>query len=246
MDLPTKSAQSESLAQYLSKVETGPRKLVKLEVDFIPQSRKKWDEILIDRTTERELAETAINDCYQYAGLERSRILWTENPLTAMTILANRPDLVDVGTKILNQISSSCNQIINSQISPEFIEVVKAYGNPRAITGTDQKIAFDPLGDFLNRVSIAEVKKNHPQIEPASLPAAMQDYRIAYLSYFDYFYQIGLDIPQIQPLINLAKYCGCCWAFDNITILTPKPTEIEFDQHGELLALVYDGVNILE
>ena len=247
MDLPTKSAQSESLAQYLSKVETGPRKLVKLEVDFIPQSRKKWDEILVDRTTERELAEKAIDDCYQYAGLEQSRILWTENPLTAMTILANRPDLVDVGTKILNQICSSCNQTINSQISPEFIEVVKAYGNPRAqITGEEQKIAFDPLGDFLNRVSITEVKKSHPQIDPTSLPAAMQDYRIAYLSYFDYFHQIGLDIPQVQPLIDLAKYCGCCWAFDNITILTPKPTEIEFDEHDELVALVYDGVNILE
>ncbi len=246
MDLPTKSAESESLAQYLSKVESGPRKLVKLEVDFIPQSRKRWDEILVDRTTDRELAEKAINDCYQYAGLDRSRILWTENPLTAMTILANRPDLVDVGTTILNRISSSCDRIINSQISPEFMEVVKAYGNPRAITGEDQKIAFDPLGDFLNRVSIAEVKKHHPQIDPASLPAAMQDYRIAYLSYFDYFYQIGFDIPQIQPLVDLAKFCGCCWAFDNITILTPKPTAIEFNEHNELVALVYDGVNILD
>jgi hypothetical protein len=247
MDLPTKSAQSESLAQYLSKVETATRKLVKLEVDFIPQSRKKWDEILIDRTTDRELAEKAINDCYRQAGLEQSRILWTENPLTAMTILANRPDLVDVGTKILNQICDSCNQTINTQISPEFIEVVKAYGNPRAqITGEEQKIAFDPLGDFLNQVSLAEVKKNYPQIDPASLPAAMQDYRIAYLSYFDYFHQIGISIPQIKPLIDLAKFCGCCWAFDNITILTPKPTAIEFDEHGELVALVYDGVNILE
>jgi hypothetical protein len=247
MNLPTKSAQSESLAQYLSKVETAPRKLVKLEVDFIPQSRKKWEEILSDRTTDRELAEKAINDCYRQAGLEQSRILWTENPLTAMTILANRPDLVDVGTKILNQICDSCNQTINSQISPEFIEVVKAYGNPRAqITGEEQKIAFDPLGDFLNQVSLAEVKKNYPQIDPASLPAAMQDYRIAYLSYFDYFHQIGISIPQIKPLIDLAKFCGCCWAFDNITILTPKPTAIEFDEHGELVALVYDGVNILE
>ena len=247
MDLPTKSAESESLAQYLSKVETGPRKLVKMEVDFISQNRKKWDEILVNRTTDRELAETAISDCYQYAGLEQSRVLWTENPLTAMTILANRPDLVDVGTNILHQICNSCNQVVNSQISPDFIEVVKAYGNPRAqITGEEQKIAFDPLGDFLNRVSIAELKKNYPQIDSASLPAAMQDYRIAYLSYFDYFHQIGLDIPQIQPLVNLAKSCGCCWAFDNITILTPKPTAIEFDEHNLLVALVYDGVNILD
>jgi hypothetical protein len=246
MDLPTKSAQPESLAQYLSKVETGLRKLVKLEVDFIPQSRVKWDEILADRTTDRERAENAIKECYRYAGLEQSRILWTENPLTAMTILANRPDLVDVGGQILNQICDSCDRTIKSQISPEFIEVVKVYGNPRAqLTGEEKKIAFDPLGDFLNQVSMTEIKKSYPQLDQASLPTAMQDYRIAYLSYFDYFQQIGISLPGITPLIELAKSCGCCWAFENITIITPKPTEIEFNDRGELLALVYDGVNIL-
>ncbi len=247
MDHPTKSAPSESLAQYLSKVPAEPRKLVKSEVDFIPQSRKKWDEILVNRTTDRERAENAINDCYRYVGLEPSRILWTENPLTAMTILANRPDLVDVGEKILNQICESCHQEIDDLISPEFIGVVKAYANPRAqIIGEEQSIVFDPLGDFLNQVSMSEIKKSNPQIDPASLPAAMQDYRIAYLSYFDYFHQIGLNIPQIQPLIDLAMSCGCCWAFENITILTPKPSAIEFTDRGELRALVYDGVNILD
>jgi hypothetical protein len=73
----------------------------------------------------------------------------------------------------------------------------------------------------------------------------MQDYRIAYLSYFDYFHQIGIDIPQIQLLVDLAQSCGCCWAFDKIAILTPKPSAIEFSDRGELLALVYDGINIL-
>jgi hypothetical protein len=73
----------------------------------------------------------------------------------------------------------------------------------------------------------------------------MQDYRIAYLSYFDYFHQIGINIPQIQLLVDLAKSCGCCWAFGKIAILTPKPSTIEFSQRGELRSLVYDGVNIL-
>jgi hypothetical protein len=247
MDLPTKSAQPESLAQYLSKVETGIRKLAKLEVDFIPQNRGKWDQILVDRTTDRDRAENAIKECYRYAGLAESRMLWTENPLTAMTILANRPDLVDVGGQILNQICDSCNYTIKSQISPEFIDVVKAYGNPRAqIVGEEKKIAFDPLGDFLNQVSMAEIKKSYPQLDQTALPTAMQDYRIAYLSYFDYFQQIGIDIPQIKPLIELAQSCGCCWAFENITILTPKPTEINFNDQDELIALVYDGVNILD
>lgn len=245
--MSNKSATTtESLAQYLAKVTTQPRKLVKLEVDFIHQIHKKWEQTLADLTTDRERAEGAINACYLYAGLERSRILWTENPLTAMKILIDRPDLVDVGGKILHQIWDTCNQEIESQIDPAFIDVVKAYANPRAqIIGEQQSIAFDLLGDFLNQVSISEIQRSYPQFDSATRPATMQDYRIAYLSYFDYFHQIGIDIPQIQLLVNLAQSCGCCWAFDKIAILTPKPSKIEFNDRGELLALVYDGINIL-
>jgi hypothetical protein len=245
--MPNKSVKSESLAQYLAKVTTEPRKLVKLEVDFIPQIKQKWERILDDRTTDRERAESAINACYLYAGIDRARILWTENPLTAMKILIDRPDLVDVGGKILRQIWDSCNREIERQIDSAFIDVVKAYANPRAqIIGEQQNIAFDPLGDFLNQVSIAEIRKSYPLLDPATLPATMQDYRIAYLSYFDYFHQIGIEIPQIQLLVDLAQSCGCCWAFDKIAILTPKPSRIEFSDRGELLALVYDGINILD
>jgi hypothetical protein len=222
------------------------RKLVKLEVDFIPQIRKKWENILADRHTDRDLAETAINACYLYAGLAKSRVLWTESPLTAMKTSIDRPDLVDVGSKILHQICDSCDREIERQIEPEFISVVKAYANPRAqILGAQQKMAFDPLGDFLNQVSISEIKKSYPLLDAGALPVAMQDYRVAYLSYFDYFHQIGIDIPQIQLLIDLAKSSGCCWAFDNITILTPKAASIDFNDQGELVSLVYDGVNIL-
>jgi hypothetical protein len=241
------TVKGESLSQYLAKVSMERRKLVKLEIDYIPQNRKKWETILTDRTTDRERAENAINACYLYAGLERARVLWTENPLTAMKILLDRPDLVDVGKKILHQICDSCDREIEQQIAPDFIDVVKAYANPRAqIIGEQHKMAFDLLGDFLNQVSICEIQKSHPQLDPLSLPVTIQDYRIAYLSYFDYFHQIGIDIPQIQLLVDLARSCGYCWAFENITILTPKPSAIEFSDRGELVALVYDGINILE
>ena len=245
--MPVKSPQVESLAQHLSKVLMERRKLTKLEVDFIPQSREKWGKILNDRTTDRDSAENAINACYLYAGLDRARILWTENPLTAMKILIDRPDLVDVGSKILHQICDSCDRQIEREIAPEFINVVKAYANPRArMVGEQQKMAFDLLGDFLNQISIYEIQKSYPQLDPTSLPATIQDYRIAYLSYFDYFYQVGIDIPQIQLLVDLASSCGYCWAFENIAILTPKPSAIEFNDRGELIALVYDGINILD
>ncbi|WP_373542061.1 hypothetical protein [Chamaesiphon sp.] len=242
-----KTKTSESLAKYLAKVSSERRKLVKLEVDLIPQIRTKWEKILTDRTTDRDRAENAINACYLYAGIGRARVLWTENPLIAMKTSIDRPDLINVGDRILQQIWDSCHREIARQIDPDFIQVVKAYANPRAqLTGEGQNIAFDRLGDFLNEVSIAEIKKTYPLLGPSSLPTAMQDYRIAYLSYLDYFHQIGIDIPQIQLLIDLARSCGCCWAFENITILTPKASAIEFNNHGELIALVYDGINILD
>jgi hypothetical protein len=228
-------------------VSTAPRKLVRLEVDFIPQHKTRWEKVLADLTTDRTFAENAIDACYEYAGLEKPHIIWTENPLTAMKLSLERADLVDVGSSILNQIWTSCNAEIERQIAPEFIAVAKAYANPRAqLIGTPQNLAFDPLGDFLNQVSLAEIHKVYPQLDPAKLPVAMQDYRIAYLSYFDYFQQIGIDIPQIQPAIDLAKSCGHCWAFAKIAIVTPKPSLIEFDDRGQLISLVYDGVNILE
>jgi hypothetical protein len=247
MVAPTPAAKSESLSQYLAQVSMKRRKLVKLEIDFIPQSRMKWDKILADRTTDRERAQNAIDACYAYAGLEKAHILWTENPLTAMKILIDRPDLVDIGSEILHRVCDSCATEIESQIEPEFIDVVKAYANPRAqVIGEQQNVAFDLLGDFLNQVSICEIQKSYPQLDPSSLPASIQDYRIAYLSYFDYFYQIGIGIPQIQLLVDLAQSCGCCWAFENIAILTPKPSAIEFNDGGELISLVYDGINILQ
>lgn len=223
------------------------RKLVKVEVDFIHQNNDRWQKILADFTTDRELAENSINACYNYAGLTQPRILWAENPIIALKIMIDRSDSIDVGNRILNQIWSSCNAKIDRQIAPAFIDVVKAYANPRAqLVGEPPSLAFDLLGDFLNQVLNAEIRKVYPQIAPKALPFAMQDYRIAYLSYFDYFQQIGIDIPQIQLPIDLAKSCGWCWAFTDIAILTPKPSQIEFDDRGKLIALVYDGVNILD
>ncbi len=227
-------------------MSTHPRDLVRLEVELIPQIRSRWEKVLADRTTNRSLAESAISNCYDYAGLVQPRILWTENPLTAIGLLINRPDLKDVASQVLSRVWGSCNQEIERQIKPGFIRLAMANANPRAQIAIERRgISFDPLGDLLNQVSISKIQQVYPQLDSSSLPAALQDYRIAYLSYFDYFQQIGLDIPQVQLLVDLAKSCGCCWTFTNIAILTPKPTAIEFDDRGGLQEIVYDGVNIL-
>ena len=254
LDIPALKEINKPIVNYSATVSTDPakpiyqgRKLVKLEVDFISQTKANWESILTNLTTDRVLAEHTISNCYAYAGLDRPRILWAENPITAISILINRPDLADVASVILNQIWDSSKNEIESQIDPDFIQMVMAHANPRArIIGEPPMISFDPLGDYLNHVSIAKIRQVCPLLDLKSQPTALQDHRTAYLSYFDYFQEIGINIPQINLLINLAKSCGCCWAFGNIAILTPKPTAIEFNARGVLTALVYDEANILE
>jgi hypothetical protein len=254
LDIPALKEINRSIISYPATVSTERRKLVKLEVNFISQVRSNWELILRDLTTDRAQAESTIYNCYAYAGLPQPRILWAENPITAISILVNRPDLEDVASIILSQIWDSSNTEIESQIEPDFIQMVMAHANPRArIAGEPPSISFDPLGDYLNQVSIAKIRQVYPLLDLESLPTALQDHRTAYLSYFDYFQEIGINIPQINLLIDLAKSCGCCWTFGNIAILTPKPTEIifragsstEFDDRSELRALIYDGENIL-
>jgi hypothetical protein len=255
LDIPALKEINRSIIDYPLTVSTDSakpmlserRKLVKLEVNFISQIRANWELILADSNTDRAQAESIIRNCYAYIGLEQPRILWAENPIVAISILLNRPDLEDVGSVILSQIWESANQEIESQIDPDFIQMVMAQANPRArIVGEPPTISFDPLGDYLNQVSIAKIRQVSPLLDLGSLPTALQDHRTAYLSYFDYFQAIGINIPQINLLINLAKSCGCCWTFGNIAILTPKPTAIEFNDRGILTALVYDDANILE
>ena len=119
----TPNENSQLLTNYSTTVSTLQRRLVKLEIDLVPQIRDKWEKTLADITTDRTQAEAAINALYENARLTQPRILWTENPLTAMMILLNRPDLVDVASSILSRIWTASEQEINRQIDPEFIRV---------------------------------------------------------------------------------------------------------------------------
>jgi hypothetical protein len=223
------------------------RRLVKLELDLMPTIKAKWGHILADTTTDKQMAERSISDCYSYLGLSQPYILWADNPLNAMMILLNRPDLVDVSAKILGKIWNSAHVEIYQQILPTSVRVAMTYTNPRAeIVGDIGKIDFDPLGEYLNQVLRNKITQIYPSFNINTIPLALQDYRTAYLSYFDFFQQIGIDIPQIQMTIDLAKSCGWCWAFENLAIVCPKPSRVLYGKDDEAIAIEYDRLNILD
>jgi hypothetical protein len=250
----TKINSSGYFRSYLNDLFTKKRQLTKLELDLIPQVQTDWQSIIQRTTTDRHQAETSIKNCYSDAGLSTPTIIWADHPLSVIETAINRRDLTDVSGTIINNIWQSELEIQQS-IDPEFTAHIFASINPQHTVKTrngDQiqisQIATDPdqsICQRLNALVISRINDLYGNLTTQSSPAPLQDYRISDLGYFDYFARIGVDIPQIQPAIELAKSCGWCWAFQGLAILTPKPSKIKIDRQGKILGIIYNNVDIL-
>ncbi len=258
----TKTNSSGYFRSYFNDLFGKKRQLTKIELDLIPQVQADWQTILQSTTTDRHQAEISIRSCYRYAGLSAPTIVWAEHPLSVIKIailhrrgFANdRRDLADVSGEIINNIWQSELEIQQS-IDPEFTAYIFASINPQYTVKTRNgnqlnisQIAAAPgerICQRLNDLVIGRVNDLYGNLTTQATPAPLQDYRISDLGYFDYFARIGVDIPQIQPAIELAKSCGWCWTFQGLAILTPKPSKIKIDLHGKILGIIYNNVDIL-
>jgi hypothetical protein len=250
---PERTNSSGSIAKYFKNLLDRQRKLVKLEIDLIDRVVADWQTILGSTSTNRLKAETSIKDCYRYAGLEIPTIIWAEHPLNVVNISLDCPDLIDVSGQIINSIWQS-ESTIQQSIDPESTAHVFANINPQHIIKTRSGIrqlapldnaTCESVCERLNQLVMSQIRELYTHVPAQTIPTPLQDYRIGELGYFDYFYRIGVDIPQIQPAIELAKSCGWCWTFDRLVILVPKPAKIKIDRHGKIVGIIYNNINIL-
>lgn len=242
------------LRSYFNDLFTKKRQLTKLELDLIPQVQADWQNIIQSTTTDRHQAETSIKNCYRYAGLSTPTIIWAAHPLSVIETAIDRRDLTDVSGTIINNIWQSELEIQRS-INPESTAHIFASIDPQHTVKTRHgnqiqisQIATTPSENIcqrLNDLVMSRVNDLYGNLTTQAIPAPLQDYRISDLGYFDYFAQIGVDIPQIQPAIELAKSCGWCWTFQGLAILTPKPSKIKIDRQGKILGIIYNNVDIL-
>lgn len=80
------------------------------------------------------------------------------------------------------------------------------------------------------RVGLKEASKYGANIYSASFGS--QD--SSWLSFYDFFNKHFGIVPKIAGLVAVAKECGWIWTFDELAIVTSKPTKIKFDDR-ELL-----------
>jgi hypothetical protein len=246
--LSNKTVRSAKTSKSLRDLFAKKHQLVKLERDRIDRVQAEWQDILHHSITnspraqlrQRATAETSIKACYQYAGLDAPNIVWSDWPVNAIKFLFTRPDLVDVSGKIVNEIWLS-EQAIQQAIDPAAtLEVLSR------IKKTIGRSPNTVIADRLNELAIDRVKNCYGDSADLRIFNPLQNYSIGNLGYFDYFLQIGVNIPQMQPIIELAKSCGWCWAFEKLAILTPKPARVISDGQGNILAVMIDGLNVLE
>jgi hypothetical protein len=55
-----------------------------------------------------------------------------------------------------------------------------------------------------------------------------------WLSFYDLFIQIGINLDKMKPLIEAAKVCGWFWPFDVLCVATNKPTKLHVDDRNRL------------
>jgi hypothetical protein len=251
------SSAAGSVSRYLSNLWTKKRELVKLEIDFIYQIRSQWESISSNNYTDRVKAEATIRACYEYVGLEPPTILWAQHPIEMLKIFTNRLDFENVSGMIIDRIWNSSELEIQQTISPDSTALVLQHmhdNSPRLPASgwtenwLDRGMTIDQinsLADRLNSIIFEQITNLYTELSPDSLPSPLQDYRIADLSYLHYFATIGVNIPQVQLLVDLATSCGWCWTFKKIAILTPKPDLVKVAAGGAVEAIIYDDCDLL-
>jgi hypothetical protein len=245
LNIHSKANISEYFRSYFQDLFVEKRKLVKLELDLIPQVQAEWQKILRNTNTDRVKAEISIKACYESVGLPVPNIIWADHPINVIKILVDRPDLYDVSDLIIDKFWRSELEIQKYIDSESAASILSQIDPQHTIVTSTGKRCLTSIADRLNEIIINQINDLYIDLTQRTMPRPLQNYRIGDLGYFDYFLRIGVGISQIQPSIDLAKSCGWCWAFQSVAILTPKPSKVKINRHGEIVGIIYDGINIV-
>jgi hypothetical protein len=161
-----------------------------------------------------------------------------------------------VGNKVGYQVRKQVGEQVGNKVGDQVMEQIK------------DQIWFKSLVKVVNHVveqvggQVGEQIKNKiedqvltfdiwNQVEVQTFQCGYGIHDANFLSFYDYFdSEVLYNLNEIRPLINLSKYVGWWWPFEDMVFLTTKPVFICCDDqgrlhHGNRMALEYsDGFGI--
>lgn len=57
----------------------------------------------------------------------------------------------------------------------------------------------------------------------------------SWLGFYEYMHEVvGIDCSELNGLWALARNCGWCWVYDDVAVITDRPTVLHVDEQGNL------------
>lgn len=174
-------------------------KLTKAQEDKMSHYREKWIKIgLSVASADRQKAQAAVAAAYEVAGIKPpTTFVWLDSPFAG----AVAAEMFATGAR--------------SGKRSEFVRKIEA----QTMSQIGDKYAFD---DAAAGSSSSQIKD---QVWRAGYGAHDSDF----LSLYDFFRnECGLvsETDKLVPLMTLAEHCGWFWPFEQLVVLTEKPSEV--------------------
>ncbi len=232
-------------------------KLTPEQEALIPIIRDEWIQIALDTSpTDKQKAEAAINLTYQEYGYKPpKKILWFDNPLSEVIwIASNRINLGEYFQA--NYVPDVCSynipeNILNNAINAHFDIAIKQliyekvfYQVKFALENFCESLE-EVIGEYFpyNKYDIDD-EKELKFIEENIYDCQQGIWEFHYFAYFAYFNVIAVNSSKFNRWWNIAKECGSWWRFfENVAIVTPKPSQIHLDNDDLLNAEGKPAVN---
>lgn len=225
------------------------------------RTRDEWIKIGLDTSpVDKQKAEEAITLAYKCAGLNSpQKILWFDNPKTAMTWIVSTQD--PIGRYLRHTLWYEFKEVVNCTINAVVDSTVRDTVKQHVLGHVDDLLG-EVHGDIFSAIwgdlqdLMPMIAEQVSKIIVDGVYDYTQDEDDAFgvtdageLAFYAYFHAIGVDCSKLRGLWASAKYCGWWWAYEEVAIVTPKPRTIHLDADGRLHAegepaIAYEGFNI--
>ncbi len=191
--------------------------------------RDRWIAVgLSTAPADRPRAEAAARLAYRRAGLSDAvRIIWAGSPMAGAAIamrLIQRASGLRYAADIMNApiaaVTRRAADLIATEVSTQITNDV---AHPVAAPVVAQ--AWEPVNHEVAR------RITHPMTMPGY---AQHD--APRLAFFDTLGQCGMDVSELDALMELAESCGWWWPFNDVCVLSERASHLAHDERGLLHA----------
>ncbi len=184
---------------------------------------------------DRARAEAGVRVAYRRAGLrEPERIVWARSPLEAVRLLSGVPaedgeSLPPTGASVRDAVRNrpvaAERALLHSRLGP------MGWSDHWRTAGADLWETTRPLVDRV-RTGMVEAlapgdRKEETRIRLLLLDAVLGQHEAAWLSALD-------TAPGLDGLTEVARTAGWWWPYENVAIITERPTQLHRDEAGRL------------